>query len=216
MRTNSSNNITVVVPALNEEKGIQTTLEELMRLDVKEIIVVDGGSLDGTPEIAERIGARVFVEKGHGYGRAVLRGLQEAKGDFVVFIDADDSYDPNEIGKLVNILKGNVDVGAVIGSRTNFRKSIVVKFLNYTFRLFFGGLTSDVVSSFFAIRKNIMTDLVLNSLDFSLPIEIRAKLLRKGYTIIEVPVVYRPRLGEKKFKLSYGFSLLRRIIGLRF
>jgi dolichol-phosphate mannosyltransferase len=206
----------VIVPALNEEEGIGPILKELLLLaDVGEIIVVDGGSLDGTAEIAERIGAHVLIERGSGYGKAITRGLQEAKGEFVAVVDADYSYDPSELAKFVSILEENDKIGAVVGSRTGFQKPFTIKFLNFAFRLFFHTQTADVVSSFIVARRNIVLNLGLSSLNFSFPIEVRAKLAKKGYTIVEVPIEYRSRRGEKKLELRHGLSILRAIIGSR-
>ncbi len=215
--TNSIEDTSVIVPTFNEEKCIPLTLELLMKLAFREIIVADGGSLDGTPEIAERNGAHVVIEKGGGYGAAVLRGLHEAKGAFVVIFDVGFNYNPNDINKLVNILKENDDVGMVIGSRTVLKKSFFLKFLNITFRLLFGRSTTDVDSSFIAFRKNVMLDMRLSSSDFSHPVAIRMKLLRKGYKIVEVPVeYYKDRNMPRKYKVIQGFMVLRKIISSRF
>lgn len=217
MGTNSNEVISVIVPAYNEERSIPFTLELLMKLAFKEIIVADGGSLDGTPEIAERFGARVVVQKGGGYGETVLRGLNEAKGDFVVIFRVGLNYNPIDISRLVNVLMKNKDVGMVIGSRINLGKSLIIRFLNSTYRLLFGGSITDVDSPFIALRKSDLLDLRLTSSDFYLPVAIRAKLVRKGYKIVEVPVeYYQVEATSRKYKVIHGFNVLRRILSSRF
>lgn len=212
---NASNEITVIIPALNEEEGIQRTLEQILRLEnVREIFVVDGGSLDGTVEIAERIGATVLIERGVGWGRAVVRGLQEARGEFIAVIDADCTYDPSELPKLVAALRSNDSIAAVVGSRPQI--SLAMKFFASMFRLLFNRSIKDVTSSFIVVRKDTVMDLELHSWDFSLSVEILAKLIKRGYIVAEVPISYRRRLGERKLKLRHGFRILRRIIASGF
>ena len=215
MSWNDSNKITVIIPALNEEEGIRPTLEGVLRLeDVGQIIVVDGGSLDGTAEIAERIGATVIIERRTGWGGAVIRGLQEARGEFIAVIDADYTYDPSEIPKLITVLKSNDSIAAVVGTRS--QKSLAVKFFASMFRLLFNSPIDDVTSSFIVARKDPVMGLQLRSWDFSLSVEILAKLIKKGYMVTGVPIIHRPRLGEKKLKLRHGYWILRRIIASRF
>ncbi len=83
--------ISLIIPALNEEKGIVATLKRVPK-EIAEVIVVDGGSKDRTVELAESNGARVIVEPLRGYGLAYKRGFAAAKGEVIVTSDADGTY----------------------------------------------------------------------------------------------------------------------------
>ena len=95
--------LSILIPALNEEENFCLLLPELKgHLDAlgirSEILVVDGGSRDGTVECAEGYGARVVEQKGPGYGRALREGFAQAQGRYVVTMDADFSHRPIFIG----------------------------------------------------------------------------------------------------------------------
>src|SRR5262249_19244204 len=109
--------VSVVIPTFNEAASIGRVLADIPRADVAEVLVVDGGSTDGTPEIATRGGARVIREPRRGYGRACLTGLAHAAApDVVVFLDGDYSDRPAEMPHLLAPLQaGRADL--VIGSR---------------------------------------------------------------------------------------------------
>src|SRR5512147_1120240 len=92
--------ITVVIPCLNEEKGIVEVLSRMPSF-VDETIVVDNDSTDRTAELASRHGARVIHERVRGYGRAYKTGLMEARGDIVVTLDGDHSYPVDAISYLI-------------------------------------------------------------------------------------------------------------------
>lgn len=226
MPSKSKKATSVIIPALNEEYGIGSTLNEVSRLpDVLEIIVVDGGSVDGTAEIAEKTGAHVLIERNAGYGTAIIKGMERAEGKYVAIIAADFTYPASEIEKFIKILESNNEIGMVVGSRFSSEKlspaiSLINRLSNYlislSFRLFYGKPATDPMSGFFAMRRKILTELNPTSVGFSLMIELRAKLLKEGLGIVEVPIDYRSRLGEKKISIRHGFSILRTILGLRF
>ncbi|HEX9903054.1 MAG TPA: glycosyltransferase family 2 protein, partial [Acidobacteriota bacterium] len=106
---------TVVIPAKNEEQSIGKIIAKCRKY-AQEILVVDGHSRDSTARVARRLGARVVQDNGLGKGDGIRVGIQEAKGDILVFIDADGSHDPNDIPELIKPIKqGQADM--VVGSR---------------------------------------------------------------------------------------------------
>nr|MBP7217041.1 glycosyltransferase family 2 protein [Candidatus Omnitrophota bacterium] len=112
--------VSVVMPCLNEAEAIGICLDKIQsvftRFKIKgEIIVADNGSSDQSRAIAEAKGARVFIEHRLGYGAAYLRGLREARGDFIIIGDSDNSYDFNEIPLFLEALNKGYDF--VMGSR---------------------------------------------------------------------------------------------------
>src|SRR6185437_6584305 len=112
--------VSVVLPCLNEAETVgtcvKTAIDTLRRLRLRgEVLVVDNGSDDGSPEIARAAGARVITEPKRGYGNALRRGAQEARGNLIVMADADDSYDLSELSRFVEPLRAGADL--VMGSR---------------------------------------------------------------------------------------------------
>lgn len=224
MSSEATKQATVIIPALNEEYGICLTLKEIMRLpNVREIIVVDGGSLDGTAEIAERTGARVLIEKNTGYGNAIYQGVKllDSNVQYVVFTDADFTYPAKFIPEMLKILEGNNDVGMVIGSRfkgktfaeSNIKPlSIANKVISGALRTLHGIELDDPLSNFRVIRAGLLREWKPKSKGFDIEVEINHYVERQGYRIVEIPIHYRPRIGEKKLSVKHGLSILSRIL----
>lgn len=99
----STPSVSLVIPALNEERGVVATIRRAPR-DVHEIIVVDGGSKDGTASLARAAGAKVIVEPRRGYGLAYKRGFEAASGDLIATADADGTYPVEMIPHVVDFL----------------------------------------------------------------------------------------------------------------
>ena len=89
--------VTVIIPTLNEIDCIKNVLEELIEIFDGEILVVDGNSTDGTPELVKELGIKLITQSGKGYGDAMKTGLKHASGDIIIPFDADGSYDPKDI-----------------------------------------------------------------------------------------------------------------------
>lgn len=212
--------ITVVIPTLNEEEAIGTVLVDVPKDVVDEVIIVDS-STDGTAKIAESLGANVIFVSKKGYGWALQTGVEKAKGEVVVYMDGDYTYDPKEIYDLVRpILNGKYDV--VLGSRLRGRMfpgsmSFLNRFGNFVLSLifsivFFKGV-SDTQCGFRAMRKSFLNG--LSYVDYGMPYvtEQLAKLIRRGARIGNVPVTYRPRIGTTKLcAWTDGFKILKCIL----
>uniref|UniRef100_A0A7C3M9S4 Glycosyltransferase n=1 Tax=Archaeoglobus fulgidus TaxID=2234 RepID=A0A7C3M9S4_ARCFL len=201
--------VSVILPTKNEEKAIGAILNDCRKalegFDY-EIIVVDNSS-DRTPEIAEEFGAKV-IRNVEGYGRAYIEGLKVAEGDLVVMLDADGSYDPMEIPKLIEpIISKKADF--VIGSRFlgEIRKGamnpvhrlgnmLLTKMTNFLFKTTF----TDVHSGMRAARKESIDSLRLSCEGMELATEMLAKAWIKGFKIVEVPITYHPRKGDSKLR----------------
>lgn len=198
--------VSIIIPALNEEQAIRRVLEEIPKQEVAEIIVVDNGSTDGTAGAARAMGAKVVAEPRRGYGRAVLRGLQELNGrsDTVVILDGDHSDFPEELPKLLEPIKqGEADL--VIGSRTEaaLPGSLLPqqRFGNWLtcslIGILYGQRFSDM-GPFRAIRREALEDMRMEDPSFGWNVEMQVKALKRGFRVAEVPVRYRPRIGKSK------------------
>ena len=114
----SNPEVSVIIPVLNEEDSIGIVLDKIAISGLKsfEIIVVDGGSVDGTLEIIEKKNIDNVIKGAHGYMNSLLLGTKASKGDFVVWIDGDNTYNPMDIHNILIPLKEN-RADYVIGSR---------------------------------------------------------------------------------------------------
>ncbi len=198
--------VSVVIPTLNEGASIGRVLDDLPAGLASEVIVVDGGSVDGTPSIAERLGARVVREPRRGYGRACLTGLAHAaEPEIVVFLDGDYSDRPAELPRLLApIVQGQADV--VLGSRLGGRRQpgampwhavlgnrVAAALVN---RLY--GLSLTDLGPFRAARYPALAQLDLAEATYGWAVEMIVKAARRGFRVVEVPVSYHPRIGRSK------------------
>ncbi len=217
--------IAVVIATLNEEKGIGPTVEELqLVLNDPYLLVVDGRSVDKTVEISKNMGADVILQKKKGKGEAISQGIKELNSEvrYVVFIDADFTYPAEYNPKMIEILEQNTDVGMVIGNRFNgkfnFKDAISDafyagnRFLAFAQHLFNGIKLCDPLSGLRVSRWKILKNWEPKSKGFDVEAEMNYRVERLGYRVIEIPIRYRPRLGEKKLKLRHGFTIFKRIL----
>ncbi|MBI2264195.1 MAG: glycosyltransferase family 2 protein [Armatimonadetes bacterium] len=200
--------ISVIIPALNEEKAIGKVLSDIPKDLVQEIIVVDNGSTDRTPEIASANGATVLRAPRKGYGSACLfavQYLERKTPDIVVFVAGDYSDDPTRMQTLVDpILKGEADF--VLGSRMlgQMEKGSMTpqsyfgnKLAGFLIRLFFGFTYTDL-GPFRAITYEALLKLKMKDQDFGWTVEMQIKALEQNLKILEKPVPYRCRIGKSK------------------
>ncbi len=215
--------ISLIIPALNEADSIARVLSAVPGSLAAEILVVDGGSSDGTAEIARQNGAAVIREARRGYGQACASGLARAKGEIVVFLDADGADDPQHLPELVGpIRSGNADM--VLGSRLAGRLDDGAMPWHQRFgnqlsaalirRLYNLPLTD--LSPFRAVVKARLLELNMSDMTYGWPTEMIAKAARQGWRILEVPVSYHRRLGGKsKISGTMKGSLLATVAILR-
>lgn len=197
--------ITVVIPCLNEEQGIERVLRAMPAF-VDEIVVVDNGSTDRTAEVAHAFGAKVIREDVRGYGRAYKRGFSVATGDVIVTLDGDHSYPPDAISYLLEAFL-HLDADFLNASRFPVRDrhamSLKHKFgnlvLSFTMSLLFFRWVRDSQSGMWVFRRSILERMQLESdgMAFSEEIKIEA-LLDPQTRFEELSILYSSRLGEIK------------------
>lgn len=197
-------NVSVVIPALDEEEPIAGVVRECFAIGVPdEVIVVDNGSTDRTADRAREAGARV-VTASRGYGRACAAGVRalSPECDVVVFIDGDGSDCPEFMPQLVDpIAAGKFDF--VIGSRTrgqrepgsmNFQQVLSGRGAGLIGRLLYGVRYTDMCP-FRAIRLDALAKLNMREQTYGWNLEMQMKAARAGLCILEIPVNHRRRAG---------------------
>ena len=206
------NEVTVIIPALNEEQALPLVLRDLPPLG--RIIVVDNGSTDGTAELAARAGALVVREPRRGYGSACLRGLAEiehrtAAGEppprVVVFVDADYSDHADLLPQLVApIFEDRADMvlgSRILGKREPGAMPPAAYFGNhfacFLMRVLFGARFTDL-GPFRAIDYAKLRELAMCDTNYGWTIEMQIKAVRAGLRWLEIPVPYRCRVGQSK------------------
>ncbi len=197
--------IVAVIPALNEAVGLARILDEMPVGWLDEIIVVDGGSTDGTPEVARQHGARVIVQLRRGYGLACATGAAAAAdADAIAFLDADGSDVPADLLALVEPIRaGRADLA--LGSRLagtlargampihqQFGNWLAGRLIRWLYRV---PLTD--LSPFRCVRADVLRELRMREMTYGWPTEMIVKAIRRGCRMIEVPVRYRPRLAGR-------------------
>ncbi len=197
--------ITVIIPALDEERAIDGVLRGIPGW-VDDIIVVDNGSTDATAEVAVAAGAHVVPEKKRGYGAACLRGIAEAREDsLLVFMDADGSDDPADMESLVEPVLRN-EASLMIGSRTRGDAEAgaltpQARFGNWLacrlMRLSWGARFTDL-GPFRAIHHRDLKKIGMTDEGYGWTVEMQIKALKRGLVCREVPVRYRKRIGKSK------------------
>ncbi len=202
--------VSVVIPTMNEGASIGAVIDEvraaLAGRDV-EILTVDTDSRDRTNEIAAAKGARVVPEPRRGYGRAYKTGFAEARGTYVLTLDADLTYPADRFPDLLKPLESGV-ADFVAGERmTRLTPAAMTgmhrignTMLNLAFRFLYRHPIRDSQSGMWAFRRDILPRLhvVHDGMPFSE--ELKAEVIRKGFRYLEVPIDYRPRAGEKKIR----------------
>jgi glycosyltransferase involved in cell wall biosynthesis len=194
--------VSVIIPTLNEEASIGSVLAAIPPDSIAEVIVVDGGSLDRTVEIARAGGARVIHEPERGYGRACATGVAAAQGDVVIFLDGDGADNPTQIPNLLAPMRGE-KVDMVLGSRLTGTMVAGAmpwhqRFGNWLAAALIRGLyrlpITDL-SPFRAVDREKLLDLGMQEMTYGWPTEMIVKAARQGWRIVEIPVRYRTRLG---------------------
>lgn len=197
--------VTVVIPCLNEEQGIEKVLSRMPEF-VDEVIVVDNGSTDRTSEVARGFGATVIREDVRGYGRSYKRGFSLASSDVIVTLDGDHSYPPDAISYLLEAFL-HLEADFLNASRfpVRDRRAMSLKHkignlvLSLAMSMLFFRWVRDSQSGMWVFRRSILEGMQLESdgMAFSEEIKIEA-LLHPRARFEEISIMYTSRLGEIK------------------
>jgi len=233
--------LSIIMPVYNERASFEATLNEVIAKSLpdldKEIVIVESNSTDGTRELASRYQHRPNVKlllenRPYGKGHAVRTGLAHATGDYVLIQDADREYDVNDYEALIQPLV-TYRSAFVLGSRhsgdwkiRHFNDQLgIATFFNVGHWLFtaainflFGQRLRDPFTMYKVFRRDCLYGLEFESNRFDLDFELVIKLLRKGYTPLEIPVNYHARSfteGKKVSPVRDPITWLRALIKYR-
>lgn len=199
--------ISLVLPCLNEEKGLQEIFRDLPSL-VDQVVVVDNGSTDNTAHVARSLGALVVPQPSRGYGLAYKTGLRAATGDIIVTMDGDGTYPRNFIPVLLDVMFDE-DMDFISCDRTGHKdrpSSFLRVFgndaLNFFIWILFWFKIRDSQSGMWVFKRELLTRMNLTSdtMAFSEEIKVEAFIL-PGVRAKELPVYYKERHGVSKLRI---------------
>lgn len=208
--------LSIIMPAYNEIDTIAEIIKRVMAVKIpKELIIIDDGSKDGTRDFLSKIKHPsikvVFHKKNQGKGAAIRTGLAKATGDIIIIQDSDLEYDPEDYHKLIKpILAGKSKV--VYGTRFPRSKNrpplsnkffLANRILTHTTNILFGADITDEPTCYKVFSSEVFKRVKLKCQRFEFCPEVTAKVLRKGYKILEVPIAYHPRSVEEGKKINW-------------
>jgi glycosyltransferase involved in cell wall biosynthesis len=219
-----SNKITVVIPCLNEEQGIQKVLKALPPF-VDEVIVVDNNSTDRTADVSRSMGAIVVHELHRGYGRAYKSGFAQATGDVIITLDGDHSYPVDALSYLLEaFLHSKVQFLSasrfpLISSEGMPLKNRIGNFiLSLTMSILFQRWVQDSQSGMWVFKRHALSHMILRSNGMAFSEEIKVEAIRnRSIGFREIFINYSQRVGEKKLQpWRDGFKNLTFLFRKRF
>ena len=197
--------ITVIIPCLNEEEGIEGVLRAMPDF-VDEVIVVDNASTDRTSEVAISLGAKVIREDVRGYGRSYKRGFSDAAGDLIITLDGDHSYPVDALSYLIEAFL-HLDIDFLNASRfpvrntqgMSLRNRIGNLILSLAMSILYLHWVRDSQSGMWVFRRSILKEMKLESDSMSFSEEIKIEALRSPRIRFgEIAIMYSSRKGESK------------------
>ena len=216
--------ITVIIPCLNEEQGIEQVLQRMPQF-VDQVIVVDNGSTDRTSDVAKSLGAEVIREEVRGYGRSYKKGFSNATGDLIVTLDGDHSYPPDAISYLLEAFL-HLEVDFLSASRFPVRDRKAMSFkhkfgnlvLSIAMSLLYFRWVRDSQSGMWVFRRSILESMTLESDSMAFSEEIKIEALKcPNVRFAEISIQYSSRLGEIKLNpWRDGFNNLFFLVKKRF
>jgi glycosyltransferase involved in cell wall biosynthesis len=209
----------IIIPAYNEEKGLPVVIEKIVKIidDSFEILVVNDGSTDNTALVAQKYPCRLINHHiNQGKGKAMKTGVQQARGENVLFIDADDTY-PAEV--ILDIAEALEDYDYAVASRSIGKQNIPAfnrignAIFRNSIRYIYGFKAYDPLTGLYGIKKSYFEKMELRSKGFGIESEIAIKAASMGLKIKDIPIVYGERIGEAKLNgLKDGYKIARTII----
>ena len=223
--------VSVVIPVFNEESTLQTIFTLIKKTRIpSEIIIIDDGSTDSTPQIIKKLLEDPSVRAitfpvNRGKGAAVSAGIKAAHGEIIILQDADLEYNPGEYEKLLRPFEEN-QAQVVYGTRFMTNKKMTSYFLHFVANKILTMITNilyksslnDMETGCKIFRKDIFEQLQIKADGFDFEPEFTAKLLKRKIKIYEVPITFKPRnyAQGKKIKFHDAIEAIWTLIKVRF
>jgi glycosyltransferase involved in cell wall biosynthesis len=212
----------IVIPVYNERAGLRHLLAEMEGVidHTTEVIVVDDGSKDGSAEIAAAFSFCRTIKhpENRGKGAALRTGFSNARGENIIWIDADGTYPTAKVQEISAALRNGYDV--VYGSRRTGRENMPLinrfgnRALSFLVRRLYGFKPRDALTGLCGVKKAHLERMQLTTGHFGIESEIAAKASRMGLSQLDLPITYQPRIGQAKLRglhdgLKIGLTILR-------
>jgi glycosyltransferase involved in cell wall biosynthesis len=218
--------VSLVIPAYNEEKAIKKVVDEALDY-VDEIIVVDDGSKDDTARVVRANFSKnrkvklILHDKNQGKADALRTGIKSSKGDIIILTDADYTYPASAFPEMIKKLEEGADL--VLGNRfkSNMAMPSLNKLGNTMFSLIATYITcvniNDGQTGLRAFRRDMFDDLDVNAKNLEYETKMTVKAAKLGYKIDEVPIEYRPRIGQSKLSpFKDGMKMFSSLVSIAF
>jgi hypothetical protein len=218
--------VSIIIPCRDEAE----TIGEVVRAAYQaagaagyaaEVLVVDNGSTDASAERAAAAGARVVRQPIRGYGAACLRGIEEARGEHLVFLDGDGTYDPAVLSRFVEPLRAGYEMvlgtrrnGQMLrGSMTHAHRHLLEPLQTHLLRSRFGMRVSDVRCGMRALSRGALQRMRMGATGMEFASEMLVEAVKQDVQVVEVPVEFRPRPeGGSRRTLEGGWRVARQIL----
>ena len=193
--------VCVLIPTLNEEPTIGGLIRRFLELGYRDILVIDGKSSDSTREIATAAGARVVIQTGKGKGNAFIQALTMLEKPYILLLDGDGTYDPEEAVELLNPLLVGYDqsIGNRLGQENieSFHRLNLTgnRILNWLFKVAHGRYLYDILSGYRAFTLSSLRRMHLYEEGFGIETEISSEAVKNKDRIAVIPVKYGVRVG---------------------
>jgi len=224
--------LSIIIPIFNEKDTILELLNSIKRVGLKkeyEVLMIDDGSTDGTRDILNKIKNEknykvIFKEKNSGKGESLKLGFKKAIGEYIIVQDADLEYNPKDYIKLLEevskhkktVVYGSRFMGSYkdMSSLHYFGNQLLTQITN----ILYGVKLTDMETCYKLFPRELIQRLKLRASRFEFEPEVTAKIIKKGYKIIEVPISYAGRSHSEGKKITWkdGFSAVFSLVKYRF
>ena len=213
--------ISMVIPVIDEIDGMKMIMPQIKNEWVDEIIIIDGGSTDGTVEEAERLGYKIIHQKTKGLGDAYKLGIEAVKSDYILFFSPDGNHVPQDIPKMIEKINQGYDLVQInrFGKTSNSEDPGPItgfgnRMFTFLVNVFFGGRLGDTLDGFKIIKKEVLLDLKIDAKGENFEQHICIRALKAGNSICEIEGDEPERIGgERKMKpFATGIELSKQII----
>jgi dolichol-phosphate mannosyltransferase len=192
--------VCVLIPTLDEAETIGDVVRGFREQGYDNVLVIDGRSSDDTVEIAEEAGARVMVQSGSGKGQAVREAVEQIESEYVLMLDGDGTYLPEQADRLLDPLREGI-AEHVVGDRFADMEAGAMTTLNragnglfnWVFRRVHGEDHGDILSGYRAFTRDSFERMHLTADGFGIESEIAVECVKRGFDVTVVPITYRAR-----------------------